>query len=163
MRVGGFTVATTSHWKHCKLTQTLSICRVRSLTYPFLPRSGPHHLGTQLNSVILIVFFGSGNLLASLPHFILCTFLPLNALPKLLLKNKPKEEKLLRFPEDQGGKQPVFCKYLSNALRAWCFSPFLRCAALAGKVAVLQRVRFLVGTEADAGICQAPGLLGNDS
>lgn len=52
----------------------------------FLPCPGLHHLGPQLDSVILVILFGSGNLLSSLPQFILGIFLPMNALLKLSLK-----------------------------------------------------------------------------
>jgi len=59
-----------------------------SSTYPFFPCPSPHHLGTQLNPVIFIIFPGSSNLLAFLSHSILSPFLSADTLLKFLLNGE---------------------------------------------------------------------------
>lgn len=59
-----------------------------SCTYPFFPCPSPHHLGTQLNPVIFIIFPGSSNLLAFLSHFILSPLLSADTLLKFLLNGE---------------------------------------------------------------------------
>lgn len=59
-----------------------------SRTYPFFPCPSPHHLGTQLDPVIFIIFSGSSNLLAFLSQFILSPFLSADTLLKFLLNGE---------------------------------------------------------------------------
>lgn len=71
--------------------------RQTSCTYPFFPCPSPHHLGTQLDPVIFIVFPGSNNLLAFFFHLILSPFLSADTLLKFLLsgESRGKTTKLL--------------------------------------------------------------------
>lgn len=59
-------------------------------SHPFFTSPRPHHLGTELNMVVIVVLLGTSNLLSLFLHLILGQLLLPDASLKLFLKVKQK-------------------------------------------------------------------------